>query len=168
MLIHTVIRLFGLSTGNGRVVNLVNVTDVATLSGGSTQTIDTMTILPSNISINGTNNLFAYRPSFRDLHGSTLGAIFFNMLGIFPCLQEAHMTRAVHLPCFLATSEEDGFNNGRAFLQASDIGNGFNIFGSGTLTYGLAVQNCTELNEDCLPRSYQIQIACFLPRQYCA
>ena len=154
--------------GSGRSVYLVNVTDVATLSGTSTQTIDNMVISPSDVPINGTNNLFAYRPSFRDLHGSTLGALFFNMLGIFPCLREAHMTSAVHLPCFLTTAEEDGFNNGRSLLQASDVGNGFIIFGSQTLTYGLAIQNCTELNEDCLPRSFQIQIACFLPRQYCA
>ena len=151
-------------------VNLVNITNVETFSSGSSIfTIDTVSTSPSNQAANGTNNLIAYRPSYVDRHRSNLGVLFFNMLGIFPCLQQAHMTDTVHLSCFPTTAEEDGFANGRAILQAADIGNGFRIFSSsGTLTYALAIQNCTELTADCLPPSFQIHIACFLPRRYCA
>ena len=130
-------------------------------------TLIRVSIIPSNQPANGTNNLIAYRPSYNDQHRSNLGVLFFNMFWIFPCLRQAHMTDTVHLSCFPTTAEDDGFLNGRAVLQAADIGNSFTIFGSRTLTYALAIQNCTELTVDCLPRLFQIHIACFLPRRHC-
>ena len=96
------------------------------------------------------------------------------MLGIFPCLQQAHRSGNVYLPCFLTTAENDGFFNGRALIQATDRGNSpWDIFSGGgsserTLMYGLAVQDCPELTEDCLEPHFQTHIACILPRQYCA
>ena len=160
---------------SSRTVNLVNITDQETFStsGGSISTIDSVSISASSESSNGTNNLIAYRPAFSDSHNSNLGVLFFNMLGIFPCLQEAHRTNFVHISCFPTTAEDDGFLGGRAIIHAADIGNGFPIFSGGsaserTLTYGVAVQNCSELTSECLPSSFQIHIACFLPRRYCA
>ena len=156
-------------------MNLINITDQETFStsGGSISTIDSVSISASSESSNGTNNLIAYRPAFSDSHNSNLGVLFFNMLGIFPCLQEAHRTNPVHISCFPTTAEDDGFLGGRAIIHAADIGNGFPIFSGGsaserTLTYGVAVQNCSELTSECLPSSFQIHIACFLPRRYCA
>lgn len=160
---------------HGRTVNLINVTDPDTFStsGGSISTIDSLTISASGESANGTSNLIAYRPSYDDNHDSNLGVLFFNMFGIFPCLREAHMTNPVHISCFPTTAEDDGFLGGRAILQAADIGNGFQIFSGGASseripTYGLAIQNCPELTSECFPSSFQIHIACFLPRRYCA
>ena len=107
-------------------MNLVNITDQETFStsGGSISTIDSTSILASSESSNGTNNLIAYRPAFSDCHNSNLGVLFFNMLGIFPCLQEAHRTNFVHISCFPTTAEDDGFLGGRAIIHATDIGNG--------------------------------------------
>ena len=72
-------------------------------------------------------------------HGSNLGALFFNIPGIFPCLQSA--PHGLHLPCFIATADEDGFTNGRALLQAVDL---FDVFSPRTITFGLAFQNCSQ------------------------
>ena len=166
--------MFGISASSSGNVVLQNITDITNLFGGDgTTTIDSVSRTPSDVAANGTNNLIAYRPSFTDAHGSNLGALFFNMFGIFPCLEAAHRQASIHLPCFVTTAENDGFSGGRAFIQATDIGNDFDIFSGGgsserTLTYGLAIQDCPELTTDCLRSAVQINIVCFLPRQFCA
>lgn len=170
---HAVIGMFGISAGSTGV-DLWNVTDLSTLFGGAgTDTIDSVSRTPSDVATNGTNNLIAYRPSFMDAHGSNLGALFFNMFGIFPCLEAAHRQASIHLPCFVTTAENDGFHQGRAFIQAADIGQDFAIFSDSggsvrTLTYGLAIQDCPELDIHCLQIGVQAYVACFLPRQFCA
>ena len=169
MLINAVIRLFGISVGSGRVVNLVNVSNSATFSS-SQPTIDSITIDPSSAEATGANSLIAYRPMYAGEHGTNLGALFFNLEGIFPCLQEA--THNIHLSCWEVTSENDGFRDGNAIISATDLGNGFDIFSGSssserTLTYGMAFQNCPELTSTCLPASVQLNVACLLPRQYC-
>ena len=121
-----------------------------------------------SVASTGANNLIAYRPRYADTHGSNVGALFFNVPGIFPCLQRA--PHGFHLPCFPVSAEDDGFLGGRAIISAIDGGNEFRIFSPSApyvLTYGLAFQDCPEINTTCLPRFVQTSVACLLPRQYC-
>ena len=107
------------------------------------------------------NNLLAYRPKYSDYHSSGLAGIFINLDGLFPC-SSGHL-----IPnCARFTQEEDGFNKGKALLQAGDGGNYFGgIFGSSDIAvYGLAFQGC---EENCFPPLYSIRVFCFLPREYC-
>ena len=107
------------------------------------------------------NNLLAYRPNYSDYHSSGLAGLFINLDGVFPC-------NAGHgIPtCGRFTVEEDGFNKGKALLQAADGGNNFGgIFGSSsTRVYGFAFQECAE---NCIPAFYEIRVVCLLPREYC-
>lgn len=115
------------------------------------------------------NNLVAYRPRFVDYHRSYLGAVFLNMegMGIFPCLRSS----ASGTPkCGLLTSEEDGFFQGRSFIQAADTGNTFHVFSSTSeiKTYGFALEGCPELTSSCFREYAKIAIFCLLPRPQCA
>ena len=107
------------------------------------------------------NNLLAYRPRFSGLHESGLGALFLNIQAIFPCTNR--------VTCGRVTYEEDGFNRGRPFLEAGDGGNNFRVFSStqDIKTYGIAVEGCPELNQQCWPSYYQTEIFCLLPRERC-
>ena len=106
-------------------------------------------ILVSNTSMLGTcigvtlssditmpNNLLAYRPRIDDHHDSNLAGIFINLEGVFPCLESLSNYYPI---CRVFTEEEDGFRNGRALIDAGDIGNNFHIFSSNSniLTYGI-------------------------------
>ena len=171
---HAVYRLFGISTSSTSlsdrvIVELRNIT--TTFNNTNETVIDSITIRDSSRDETGDTMLIAYRPSFSDEHNSNLGVLFFNLPGIFTCLQ--HVPYILHLPCFRTTAEEDGFLRGKAILQAGDTGNHFSIFSGGdsmnerTLTYGLAVQGCPQLNRTCLPPVFQTQVVCLLPRKYC-
>ena len=107
------------------------------------------------------NNLLAYRPKYLDGHSSDLAGIFINLDGVFPCSVGHGMPI-----CGRFTQEEDGFNKGKALLQAADGGNNFGgIFGSSsTRVYGFAFQGC---EENCFPAWYEIRVVCLLPREYC-
>lgn len=113
----------------------------------------------------GANNVVAYRPNFADLHGSNLGALFFNLEAIFPCIPSD--LRYAH--CTLFTTEEDGFHFGVPIIQAADRGNNFRIFSTSEsiLTYAIAVQGCPQLNETCLPAWQEQAVVCQLPRPDC-
>ena len=108
--------------------------------------------LPSTSS----NNLLAYRPQYKDWHGSNLAGIFINAKELI----------CGSTMCKIYTGDEDGFNKGRAIIDAGDGGNGFRIFSSTKFipTYGFAIQNCPEMNLDCLPHWYSFKIACYVPR----
>ena len=166
---NAVIRLFGISVDASRIVSLVNVSNSSTFTDIQ-PIIDSISIDPSSEATTGANSLIAYRPRYNGNHGTMLGALFFNVEGIFPCLQEA--THYIHLSCWQVTSEEDGFRGGNAIVSATDFGNHFAIFNGSssserTLTYGMVFQNCPELNSECLPIYTQLNVACLLPRQYC-
>ena len=104
------------------------------------------------------NNLLAYRPNYQ----SGLAGVFINLEGVFPC-SSGHGVPA----CSRFTVEEDGFNGGKAILQAGDSGNNFNMFNSTTYVYGFAIQGCAEFGADCFPNWYEIRVVCLLPRLYC-
>ena len=111
------------------------------------------------MSVTSSNDLLAYRPNYSDTHGSNLGAIFLNLLSIFPCSNAVTINPMI---CSLATREEDGFNQGRALLPAQDLQ--FGVFGANVLSLGVAVQGCPQLNTACLPDGYTFAVTCQMPR----
>ena len=106
--------------------------------------------LPSTSS----NNLLAYRPRYKDWHGSNLAGIFINV---------KELTCGSRM-CKIYTGDEDGFNKGRAIIDAGDGGNGFRVFDSkrNIPTYGFAIQNCPVMNQGCLPNLYSFNIVCYV------
>ena len=124
-----------------------------------------LSLSDSSLSVTSSNNLVAYRPRYRDFHNSNLGALFFNIDGIFPCIASV-----TYFPtCGILTLEEDGFFQGRSFLQAGDGGNSFRIFHTTEYikTFAFAVEGCAELNNDCFRIHAAVSIFCLLPRQHC-
>ena len=71
------------------------------------------------------DNILAYRPNFADFHQSGLAGVFLNLERIFPCISDDECPI-----CRTFTYEEDGFNSGRAIIEAADIGNHFHVFSS--------------------------------------
>jgi len=112
-----------------------------------------------------TDNTLAYRPNFADYHQSGLAGVFLNLENIFPCISDEYPI------CRIFTYEEDGFNNGKAIIEAEDIGNNFRVFSSteNILTYGFAFQGCGQLNglDGCMRKYFQTAITCQLPRESC-
>ena len=109
------------------------------------------------------NNLLAYRPNF---NGGGLGAIFFNIQGIFPCLEAEPRYNPL---CYLMATENESFNQGRAFLEVADEGEEVRIFtfDDDVPTYGIAVQQCPQIDNSCWPVAHTIAVTCQLPRQFC-
>ena len=133
-------------------------------AGGGSDVVATISNFnPSNSAT--ASNLLAYRPNFRDLHTSGLAALFVNLEGMFPCIVGSP---EYHPVCKLFTYEEDGFRNGKAAIDAADIGNNFNIFtGGNRATFGIAFSGCPTFTNDCFPTSTQYSIVCLLPRDRC-
>ena len=101
------------------------------------------------------NNLLAYRPRFNDLHNSNLAGIFLN----------AQELTCGSTMCMIVGEEEDGFNNGQVLIGAGDSGNNLRVFSStkNIPTYGFAIKGCSEINQSCLPNSFETTIACYVP-----
>ena len=135
---------------------------------GSTFSIGSLidSISVSDPAVAVTSTQLAYRPTFSDLHGSGLAGIFINMEAIFPCIADFVLGPV----CRIFTAEEDGFNQGRPFIESGDIGNDIQIFStsSNIATYGFAIQGCTQMDPTCLRSFSQLVIKCLLPRQQCS
>ena len=134
----------------------------STFSTGSL--IDSISV--SNPAIAVTSTRLAYRPTFNDFHGSGLAGIFVNVEAIFPCIADFVFGPV----CRIFTNEENGFNQGRPFIESGDIGNNFQIFStsSNIATYGFAIQGCTQMDPTCLQCFSQLIIKCLLPREQCS
>ena len=137
---------------------------------GDTLRLDTKDGTLASVSLSdpsqGTSDgILAYRPNYADYHSSGLAGIFVNIEEVFPCTAEIENYTPV---CSKATREEDGFMKGRSIIELGDMGNDVKVFGDGISTYGLAIQDCSELNSDCLPKYYNTEVVCFLPRAHCA
>ena len=161
-----VVRLVRIHMGRGRVLRLQSTNQSTLMKRDSTEIAD-ITISNSSQSVTSSNNLLAYRPRFDDFHNSGLGAIFINIEGVFPCV--APLTDYSPI-CSIFSDEEDGFRNGMILLSSSDMGNNLEVFSTtdNIRTYGIAVQDCPELNRTCFPNSVSIQVACYLPRGACS
>ena len=107
------------------------------------------------VPVTSPNNLLAYRPNYADTHGSNLGAIFLNLLSIFPCSNAVTINPMI---CSLANREEDGFNQGQVIIGTQDIQ--FNVFGTDVLSYDIAIESCPQLDSSCLPDSYTFTVTC--------
>jgi hypothetical protein len=119
------------------------------------------------------NNLLAYRPRLADYHNSNLAGVFINMEGVFPCLQSLssyHIPSAKSFPTRRTVLEVERLG----LVLSGDIGNHFHVFSTNSdnnniiLTYGVAVQDCPELNTTCFPTCHNFIIACYLPRAACS
>ena len=110
------------------------------------------------------NNLLAYRPRY---DGTNLTTVFINMEGVFPCL--APLTNYTPI-CHVFTEDEDSFRDGRALIDAGDVGDDFRVFNSSSniLTYGIAIQECAEFNTVCFPQYHSFTVVCYLPRSACS
>ena len=114
------------------------------------------------------DNILAYRPSYRDGHGSDLATIFLNLEAIYPCINSSN-----HVSCKLFSSEDDGFRRGLAIFEAGDSGGTFQIFGgTSTVTYAFAVEGCRELTSSCtnIPLGLEMDftLVCVLPSSQCS
>ena len=150
-----------------RLTSSVEIRNVSTYTGGASQPIATLTNFNPARSSTSSNNLLAYRPSFSGLHSSNLGAFFFNLDGIFPCFNSPSGSGPI---CSLFTHEEDGFRNGRAVINAADVGNNFPVFGSASqriATFGFAFSGCSQMTLSCFGLSTEYSVVCLLPRSRC-
>ena len=109
------------------------------------------------------NHMLYYGPRYPDPHHSNLATVAFNLGKIFPCIAEKNK---IQLSCARATSGEDGFNKGRAIIEAADSGNDLTMFGP-TAVYALAIQTCPEFNKNCFPNKFALSVVCQLPRNVC-
>ena len=159
-------RFMLLAMGTNRVLNL-NAANHSTLIVGDRTLLGSITIADSSRSYTSSNNLLAYRPRYRDIHSSGLGVIFVNLAGVFPCLERLVGYNPI---CSTYSDDDDGFRNGKAIIDAGDVGNTFRIFSttSNIPTYGIAIQQCPELNAACFPAYHSLTIACYLPRGACS
>lgn len=160
-----VVRMVKLSMGSGRQLTLYT-TNHSTLLTSDASLLAEVTISNTSQAETSTNNLLAYRPSYNDYHSTNLAGAFINLEGVFPCL--ASLTNYYPI-CRVFTDEEDGFRNGKALIDTADIGNNIRVFSTTTniLTYGLAIQGCSEFNSTCFPIYHSFTIVCYLPRAYC-
>ena len=151
---------------NNRNLRLLRTNHTTLQASDSTRLAD-ITISSSSQPVTSSNNLLAYRPRFDDTHDSNLAGIFINLEGVFPCLESLSSYYPI---CRVFTQEEDGFRNGRAMIDAGDIGNNFRVFSSSSniLTYGIAIQECPEFTTSCFPAYHSLSVACYLPRGLCS
>ena len=121
----------------------------------NTTKIAEVSIANPSSSTTSSNKLLAYRPWFKELHNSNLAAILLNA---------KELTCGSTL-CMIVGADEDGFNNGQVLIGAGDGGNNFQVFNStkDIPTYGVAIKGCSEINQSCLPNSFEITIACYVP-----
>ena len=117
----------------------------------------------SDPSVSQTSTILAYRPEYQDYHGSNLGVLFVNIKEVFSCLNSLTYYEPV---CSIFTREEDGFRKGRAFIEAADSGNDFDIF-SGKPVWAVAVQDCPQFTNACFSNWMQFEVVCMLPRCEC-
>ena len=110
-----------------------------------------------------TSTMLAYRPNYNGHDHTRLGAVFLNLVKLFPCAR----TGIVPV-CRRFTQDEDGFYKGKTIAEAADIGNNMRIFSTTKYinTYGFVFEACPYLNgvNSCLSTYFETVVTCFLPR----
>ena len=144
-------------TGTPRTVRL-------SLINSSTQVVqDYISSLEiHNVSDSYTSNDLAYRPNYSSHSGGNTAILFVNLETVIPCYQ--HNQNLMGSACQLFTFEENSFQFGKAFIQASDIGNHFRIFSSSQniATYGFGVTGCNTFDRACVS-DFEAALVCLLP-----
>ena len=115
--------------------------------------ISTLTI--HNISDNYTSNDLAYRPNYS---GGNTAIVFVNLETAFPC----YRYNQINPICQLITFEEDSFQFGKAFIQASDVGNDIFSNNHSITTYGFGVTGCSTFDRACVS-DFEALVVCLLP-----
>ena len=161
-----VVRMMRLHMNSNRQLQLY-AANHSTLQTSDSTLLAGVTISDSSQVQTSSDNLLAYRPRYSDYHNTNLAGVFINLEGVFPCLAPFPHYNPI---CHVFTEEEDGFRNGRALIDAGDIGNHLQVFSSSsnTLTYGIAIQECPEFNTNCFPDHLSFSVVCYLPRKVCS
>jgi hypothetical protein len=142
-------------TGTPRTVTLRSI-DTSRLVVGDT--LSTLIIPNTSVEYTSVDNILAYRPNYSSNSGGNTAIVFINMEVIVPCYQ-MHWLGPV---CQLFTHEEESFQFGKAFVQASDIGNNFGIFTNTQATYGFGVSGCSTFDQACVS-DFEVSLVCLLP-----
>ena len=140
----------------------------STLQATDSKQLAQITISDSSQDQTSPNNLLAYRPRYNDGHNSNLASVFINLEGVFPCLA----TLTSYFPiCGVFTEEEDGFRNGKVFIDSGDIGNNFRVAIQHLQQHSdlwYCNPNCPEFDATCFPTYHSLSVACYLPRAACS
>ena len=106
------------------------------------------------------NSVLAYCPNYSSHSGGNTAIIFINLEAAIPCYEGNEIEPA----CQLFTFEENSFQFGKAFIQASDIGNHFRFFNSSQniATYGFGVTGCSTFDQACVS-NFEVALVCLLP-----
>ena len=127
---------------------------------------------PSSAQISD-NEFLAYIPRYEDAYGSNLAGIFINLEKVYPCIADIMNWRP---ECIVLSNNEPGFRNGKAILEIGNYGKRLDIFGDRTSVFGIAIQDCPEITDECFTPSMpngafselQIKVMCFLPSDECS
>ena len=118
--------------------------------------ISTLTIPNTSNDYTSADNVLAYRPNLSRNAGGNTAIVFINMEAAIPCYR-ANWRAPI---CHLFTSEENSFQYGKPFIQASSPY--FNIFGSVKTTYGFGVTGCSTFDPACVT-DFEVTLVCLLP-----
>jgi hypothetical protein len=125
-------------------------------------TFSTLIIPNTSVEYTSDDNILAYRPNYIRNSGGNTAIAFVNMEAVFPCYQ----ANKIGPVCQLFTFENDRFQFGKTFIQASDIGNHLHIFSSSkdihVATYGFGVSGCSTFDQACVP-GFEVSLVCLLP-----
>ena len=158
IIIHAVVKILYIAlTGTPRRVKLRSV-DTSTQIAGDI--ISTLTIPNTSDNYTSYDNVLAYRPNHSSNSGGNTAIIFVNLEAAIPCYQYNQIGPV----CHLLTREEDSFQFGKSFVQASDIGNHFQIFSNNQFiaTYGFGVSGCSTFDQACVS-DFEASLVCLLP-----
>ena len=159
-LLHAVLRLLSIRTqGRESRQLLLFAPNHTNLQENNATELASVSLSNPSQAVTSTNNLLAYRPRYA--YGNLAG-VFINIEGVFPCLQSSGYAPI----CQVFSEEEDNFRGGRALIGAADV-NSY-IFTNRRMTYGVAIQNCSEFTTSCFPLYHSFVVACFLPRATCS
>ncbi len=157
-MIYTVIEMLYIAlTENPRTVSLKSINTARQEVG---DTISTLTISNPSIEYTSSNNVLAYRPNHSNHSGGNTAIVFVNLEAAIPCYQ----ANPIGPVCHLFTLNKEGFQYGKPFIQASDIGSKFRVFSqqNNTATYGFGVTGCTTFHPTCVS-GFEVSLVCLLP-----
>ncbi len=117
--------------------------------------ISSMTIPNHSSPYTSSDNVLAYHPY---LASSSTAIIFINLEAAIPCYHANEIAPV----CNLFTP--DNFQSGKAFVQAADIGNHFQVFSNNQniATYGFGVAGCPIFDTVC-ESDFNASVVCLLP-----
>ena len=120
-------------------------------------TISTLTISNLSNAYISNDNVLAYYPNTTSYSGGNTAFLFINLIAAFPCNSAA-------IVCNLFTYEEENFQFGKPFIQASDSGNHFTMFRNPNAmgTYGFGVMGCATFDPNCVT-DFEVSLVCLLP-----